>query len=108
MSEKPRPIYSSLADDPAVTEVIDAFVVSLAERVDALQDAEARNDHKQLSALASGLVVESERLGFASLARCAAVVESTALEADVRGAHKGLLDLTELARRVRLGHRGAV
>ncbi len=108
MSEKPRPIYSSLADDPGITDVLDAFVVSLAERVDELQDAEVHNDLQQLGALAGRLASESHRLGFEALARCASVVESQAAEADARGAHKGLVDLTEVARRVRLGHRGAV
>jgi hypothetical protein len=81
--ERPRPIYSSLADDPAQQDLIDAFVVALAERVDELQDCEARCEFERLR-------TRAEALGRHS-----------------REARKALIELTEVSQRVRLGHRGA-
>ena len=108
MGAKDRPIYSTRADDPEVGENIDAFVIDLAERVDALQDAEGRGDLKLLAALAGALIESSEDNGFDSLSACASVVEVAADEENAEAARAALLDLTEVARRIRLGHRGAV
>ena len=38
MERRAEPIYSKVADDPSLGDAVDAFVVELAERVDALQD----------------------------------------------------------------------
>jgi hypothetical protein len=86
MDGKSQPIYSTLAEDPAAGEAIDAFVVELAERVDELQDLEMRKELAQLSSR----------------------VESACLERSSGDARRALVELTELARRIRLGHRGAV
>lgn len=106
--ERPRPIYSSLCEDPALQDAIDAFVVVLAERVDELQDCESRADFDGLDRRGAELSAESAKVGYDGLSRCAAAVRSAAREHDAEAAHKAIVELTELAHRVRLGHRGAV
>lgn len=107
-ADRPRPIYSALAEDPAFQDAIDAFVVELAGRVDDLQDCEARGDFARLGELSGALGLDSERVGYESLARCAASVRAAAAERKPEDARKALVELTEVAQRVRLGHRGAV
>ena len=103
----PRPIYSTRADDLASSEAIDGFVVGLAERVDTLQDAEGIRDFKQLASLASSLAIDAVEVGYDSLSRCAAKIETACLGDQSEDAHKDLVELTELSQRIRLGHRGA-
>ena len=102
-----RPIFSSFADDPAFTPSIDAFVLRLAERIDAAQDAYSRRDFKELASLAAALVGDAAAAGFEPIASCASVIEATCLGRQLEAAYLGLVDLTEIARCVRLGHRGA-
>ena len=106
--ERPGPIFSRLLDDPAFGEAIDEFVVAVAERVDHLQDADSKGDLGELRRLAGELVVDSRAAGFDPLAEVAAAVESACLDRAHKPAHDGVVALTELARRVRLGHRGAM
>ncbi|MGH0029061.1 MAG: hypothetical protein ACQGVC_04680 [Myxococcota bacterium] len=106
--ERPRPIYSSLAEDPALQDAIDAFVVRLAERVDELQDCEARGDFRQLAQRAEELLLESTKVGYDGLSRCAAAARSAGQDRNGEAARKAIVELTEVAQRVRLGHRGAV
>lgn len=106
--EKPRPIHSTLADDPAACEAIDAFVVVLAERVDDLQDAEAQRDYTGLAERAAALADEAARVGYEALVDCARRVGDCCHRQATDEARKALVELTELAQRIRLGHRGAV
>lgn len=106
--DKLRPIFSALVEDPTRLEAIDAFVVALAERVDDLQDCEARADFTRLAELAEELLLESTKVGYDSLSRSAAAVRAPALEQKSKDVRKALIQLTEVAHRVRLGHRGAV
>lgn len=106
--ERIRPILSSRADDPALGEAIDTFVIGLAERIDDLQDAERAADLAQLSALARDLAADAEALGYEALARISQVVEAAALEEHSDEAYANLVKLTEIAYRIRLGHRGAL
>ncbi len=105
---EPSPIYSALGEDPARQDAIDAFVVSLAERVDDLQDCEARQDLQRLAELARELLSESTHAGYDSLSRSAAAVQVPAREGKAQDARKALIELTDVAHRIRLGHRGAV
>jgi hypothetical protein len=106
--QKEQPIYSTLAHDPDAGESVDAFVVAVAERVDLLQEAEIKGELGQLARLARELVAEADSAGFGSLSSCAALVEACCLEDDAEAVHKHLVELTGIARRVRLGYRGAV
>jgi hypothetical protein len=103
-----RPILSALVADPAHQDAIDCFVLVLAERVDDLQDCEARGDFPRLAELAEELLLESTKVGYDVLSRCAAAVRGPAQEGTAEDVRKALVDLTEVAHRVRLGHRGAV
>jgi len=106
-SSEPRPIFSSFADDPALAPIIEAFVLGLAERIDAAQDAYSRRDLKELASLASALVGDAAAAGFEPLASSASVIEATCLGQQLEPIYRGLVELTEIARCIRLGHRGA-
>ncbi len=106
--DRPRPILSALAEDPALQDGIDAFVLDLAERVDDLQDCEVRGDLARLAELAEELLRRSAKIGYDGLSRCAAAVRGPAREGSTEEARKALVELTAMAHRVRLGHRGSV
>jgi hypothetical protein len=106
--EKIRPILSSRADEPALAEAIDAFVIGLAERIDELQDADGEADLSRLSGFARDLAAEAEPLGYELLARVAQVAEAAARDEKADEAHENLVKLTEIAYRIRMGHRGAL
>jgi len=103
-----RPIFSSRADEPALADAIDAFVIGVAERIDDLQDREREADLGGLADLARDLAANAENLGYESLARVAQVVEAAAREEKSDEAHANLVQLTEIAYRIRMGHRGAL
>jgi hypothetical protein len=106
-SDPPKPIYSTRIDDPEASEALDRFVIGLAERIDVLQDAEASGDFRQLAALAGQLSCDAEATGFGSLTSAAQALESACFEGDPKLARESTLDITEIARRIRLGHKGS-
>ena len=108
MERRSSPIYSTLASDPTTADALDAFVLALAERVDDLQDLDAGSDMKELAPAAAQLGVDATKVGFDPLASTADAVEQACREGSRNDVHKGLVELTEIARRIRLGHRGAV
>ena len=103
-----KPIFSSRADDPEVSDLIDQFMVGLAEQVDRLQDAECKGDVENLGALTSALADDAERLGFGVLAACAMDLQSCCQTGDLDDAREALIEITEIAKQIRMGHRGAV
>lgn len=107
MSERKPPIRSTQEDVPELVQAIDRFVIGLAERIDAIQDAELAGLHPELARLAGLLAGDADRLGYPSLA----LVSRDALSAASDGKRDALQDvvceLTDLAQRVRQGHRGA-
>jgi hypothetical protein len=105
---KDSPIRSRLAGDPSVGDAIDAFVVGLAERVDALQDCEARGALRELSRSAGELGSDAAEVGFDGLSGAACSIQQVCGHGVAEDARKALEELTEIARRIRLGHRGAV
>lgn len=107
MSDRKHAIRSFLEDDPDLADDIGAFVVSLAEQVDGLQDAEATGQWEPLRDLSLHLAREAERCGFPGLAQVARGVARAAEDGKPDDARSGLLELTDVAQRVRLGHRGA-
>lgn len=102
------PIHSRLTDDPAHTEAVDAFVLALAHRVDDLQDLEARGDFKALAEQARALGEEAGRTGYPALEDSAEQVRGAAQEESAELTRKALVELTDVARRVRQGHRGSL
>jgi len=104
---KDAPILSRLADDPSVGDAIDAFVINLAECVDALQDCEMRGALSELSESAGALGAEAAEVGFDTLAGAAHSIREACGRDAAADARKAVEELTEMARRIRLGHRGA-
>lgn len=102
------PIHSRLADDPAHADAVDAFVLGLAHRVDDLQDLEARGDYKALAEQAGSLGEDASRTGYPPLAEGAEEVRVAARSESAEATRKSLVELTDLARRVRQGHRGSL
>jgi hypothetical protein len=107
MDDRLRPILSSLASDASLANAIEAFVVGLAERVDELQDCEAQGTLPRLGLLAADLSRDATRTGYAPLSAWADAVALACRERNPQDARKALIELTEVATRVRLGHRGA-
>lgn len=107
-TDRGGPIFSAYADDPASSTRVDGFVIALAERVDELQDCELRGKLGELQSLTAKLALESSGAGYDSLASCAEAVQSACRDGVGEAIRKGLEELTEIARRIRLGHRGAV
>ena len=107
MTERRHPIHSLYEDEPELEDEIDRFVVGLAERVDTLQDAESEADLELVEGLANNLANESGRLGYPDLEEIARGICDACKEAKPDAIQESLLELTEIARRIRLGHRGA-
>jgi hypothetical protein len=107
-SERPLPIYSKLIDDPNSGDAIDDFVVCVAERVDHLQDADSRGDFAELGKLACELALDARDAGFDLLAEVARAVEAACADQSKKPAHDGVVAVTDLAYRIRRGHRGAM
>lgn len=107
-NQRSRPIYSALAEDPAANESVDAFVVVLAERVDELQDVELHGKLGELARLAQTLAAASTAAGYPELCASARAVETACDDRSRDAVRKALEELTEVAQRVRQGHRGAV
>lgn len=107
MSERLRPIYSLFEEAVELEEEIDAFVIRLAETVDHLQDSESSGDLDQLSDLALALAGEAARLGYPDLEKVARQVHTGCEDQNKPAIQEALVELTDVARRVRLGHRGA-
>ena len=102
-----KPIRSLREDDPAVEEALDAFILHLGERVDALQDAVLAGDDALLLEHAAGFRTEAERLGYPPLCEVLDAAREAVAGHDAEGARKAVADLTELVQRVRRGHRSA-
>jgi len=103
-----NPILSSRSDASEIADEIEAFIVSLAERVDDLQDAEFKGDLHDLAGQARRLGTIANDLGFELLAATASDVERCCVTDSLDQVRETLIDLTEIAKRVRAGHRGAV
>ena len=106
--ERISPIFSSRADDRSLDEAIDAFVVGLAERIDHLQDAEQEAGLVRLAGFARDLAADAEALGYEPLTHVAQLLEAAAEEEKSDEAYANLVKLTEIAYRIRMGHRGAL
>ena len=107
MAKQPLPIFSSREDVPELQDDIDRFVIGLAEYIDSLQDAENDADLDQVERLCVNLAMRSSQLGYQLLAETAEQISDACREGKIEFVSEALLELTRLAQRVRLGHRGA-
>ena len=101
------PVRSSREAEPALEPAIDAFVFSLGELVDSFQDAEAANAIATLAQLATRLIATARDLGFAPVEDSAERIRAACGERNPEAVRKAVLDLTDIAQRVRRGHRSA-
>lgn len=107
MFDRKPPIRSTQEDVLELAEDIDRFVVGLAERIDGIQDAELARKTLEVAQLARTLAREADRLGYPGMAASAEGVARAAEDEHAEELQETILELTELAQRVRQGHRGA-
>ncbi len=106
-AEKIQPLYSAFEDDLELEEELSGFVVSLAEDVDLIQDAETAGSLPDVGSRARLLAQRAERYGYRLLTEIASdvVLASDQDKPEVVQTH--LRALTHVACRIRRGHRGA-
>ena len=108
MSDRLQPPIRSTRDhEPEIEPEIDAFVFGLGELVDSFQDAELGGALSTLEQLAARLSDRATALGYAPVADSAQRIGAACGERNPEGIHKAVQDLTEIAQRVRRGHRSA-
>ena len=107
MFERKPPIRSTQEDVHELVEEIDRFVIGLAERIDAIQDAEMASCQNEVADLARTLSSDADRLGYPELAQISKEVATGAEDGKMDHVRESAIELTDVAQRVRLGHRGA-
>lgn len=100
------PIRALLFDDDSLAR-LDTFVVALGERIDAIQDAEQAGQLDEVAKRAAELGREASGLGLPQLASAAERVETSCRDGAVMDVRERIVLLTDVIRRVRLGHRGS-
>jgi len=100
----PTFVYSHLAADPDLGELVDIFVQEMPDRIDAL-DAQAKSrDWSQLAETAHQIKGTAGCYGFEEITPCAARLEAAAREAEQEPQILAVLDeLLSLCRRIRSG-----
>jgi len=81
MFERKPPIRSTQEDVAELADDLDRFVIGLAERVDAIQDAELAASWSDVASLARTLANDAERLGYPGMALCTKSVAMAAEDA---------------------------
>lgn len=107
MFERKPPIRSTQEDVAELAEELDRFVIALAERIDAIQDAELAESWSDVASLARSLANDADRLGYPGMAQNAKSVAMAAEDAKTEVLQDSIVELTDLAQRIRRGHRGA-
>lgn len=100
------PIRALLFDDDALVR-LDGFVVALGESIDAIQDNEHNGQLEEAAKRAAELARDARSFGLPPLAIAAEQVVASCRAADSARLHADIVALTNVVRRVRLGHRGA-
>ena len=102
--EPEDPILSSLdCDDPEMTELIEAFVEDLPQRVAELRDAYERRDHAALAHVAHNLKGVGGSFGYWIITELAADLEDALREGDDSRTVDLVEELVSTARRIRAG-----
>ena len=101
------PIRSLLFDDESLAR-LDGFVVGLGECIDAIQDSEHSGHFEEAAKRASELARDALGFGLPPLAIAAEQVVASCGGTDRARIHADIVALTDVVRRVRLGHRGVV
>ena len=100
-------MFSLLEDDPDLQNAINEFVIALAERIDLLQDLHSAGDFGRLGDLCNEMADEAERLGYPIIGSVARTAVDACLESKADASEEALVEMTELAQRIREAHRGA-
>jgi hypothetical protein len=101
------PIRALLFDDDSLAR-LEGFVVALGERIDAIQDAEHAGHLDEAAKRAGDLAREAAALGLPQLVTAAERVVDSCGEGAALEVREHIVALTDVIRRVRLGHRGSV
>lgn len=101
------PIRALLFDDDSLAR-LDGFVVALGERIDAIQDSEHGGQLEEAAKRAADLAREARSFGLPPLAIAAEQVVASCGGTDPARTHADIVALTDVVRRVRLGHRGGL
>jgi HPt (histidine-containing phosphotransfer) domain-containing protein len=100
------PIHSLLEEDLAMRECVETFIYGLASHIDDLQEAELVSDLPEVERLGKDLAAGSSRAGYPSLVEMAETTISACQAEKAEEVRQGIVELTELAQRVRRGSRG--
>jgi hypothetical protein len=100
------PIRACAPDDETLAR-LDAFVVALGEWIDAIQDAEGGGRLEEAGQRARALALEARSFALIPLVEAAEAVSTCCKQARPEDVHAAIVALTDVVRRVRLGHRGA-
>jgi HPt (histidine-containing phosphotransfer) domain-containing protein len=99
-----KPLYSSLASDPDMVELVELFVEEMPERIDALLDMVREADMDGLQRMAHQLKGAAGSYGFEDITVAAAKLERTLREeADRPHVDEALAALVTLCRRAKTG-----
>ena len=101
------PIRALLFDDDSLAR-LDGFVVGLGESIDAIQDSEHGGQLEEAAKRAADLARDARSFGLPPLAIAAEQVVASCRGTDRARIHADIVALTDVVRRVRLGHRGAL
>jgi histidine phosphotransfer protein HptB len=97
-------IYSQLADDPELREIVDMFVKEMPGRVASLIDHFHKKDWDSLRRTAHQLKGAAGSYGFEAISPCAGTLEGTVRDGQSEARiHEALTELTDLCGRVRSG-----
>ncbi|MBX3372791.1 MAG: Hpt domain-containing protein [Phycisphaeraceae bacterium] len=100
----PHPLYSTLAGDDEMADLISYFVAELSNRVEALQAAFTEGDEDRLRMLAHQIKGAAGGYGFPAITAVAGDLERV-LQSDGRGmseVDRQVRDLIDLCRRARV------
>jgi HPt (histidine-containing phosphotransfer) domain-containing protein len=96
-----EPLYSSLASDPLLGEIVDMFIDEMPDRVESLQQYHEAGDWEDLRRTAHQLKGAAGSYGFESISPCAAELEDAIRRNDSPSTIDQLLEqLVELCNRV--------
>jgi hypothetical protein len=101
------PIHSTRDGEPDLEPEIDAFVFGLGELVDSFQDAETAGALTSIEQMAERLRERATHLGYRPVADSARRILAACGERSPDALRKSIVDLTDVAQRVRRGHRSA-
>lgn len=98
------PLFSEMAGDEDMRELVEFFVEELQDRIQSLESAFGSNDADQLKTLAHQLKGAAGGYGFPSISECAATLESgvSGASGDISGLKAEVDALVNLCRRAKV------